>query len=99
MGESKIFNKIGTLKVKNGTYKKDGVEKNRYHEVGVLLSSPHGSQLLIKLHATATTEPKLISVFKDDDVEFSLTRTEKQEEEVVPKDIPEGEVSFDEIPF
>ena len=60
------FSKIATLKVKNGTYKKDGVEKNSYHEVGVLLSSPHGSQLVIKMHATATSEPKLISVYFDD---------------------------------
>lgn len=75
MGKS-IFNKIGTLKVKNGTYVKDGVEKNRYHEVGVLLSSPHGSQLLIKLHATAISEPKIISVFKDDGVELQVERTD-----------------------
>lgn len=94
MGESKtVFSKIGTLKVKNGTYKKDGVEKNSYHEVGVLLSSPHGSRLLIKLHATATTEPKLISVFYDEGVALSLNRNEQDEEEgdVVP--------SPDEIPF
>lgn len=93
MGESKtVFSKIGTLKVKNGTYKKDGVEKNSYHEVGVLLSSPHGSRLLIKLHATATTEPKLISVFYDEGVGLSLNRSETDgEEDVVP--------SPDEIPF
>lgn len=93
MGESKtVFSKIGTLKVKNGTYKKDGVEKNSYHEVGVLLSSPHASRLLIKLHATATSEPKLISVFYDEGVELSLNRSESAEDEdVVP--------SPDEIPF
>lgn len=92
MAEKSVFNKIGTLKVKNGTYKKDGVEKNSYHEVGVLLSSPHGSKLLIKLHATATTEPKLISVFYDEGVGLSLNRSEPEsEEDVVP--------SPDEIPF
>ena len=65
MGDDKksVFSKIGTLKVKNGTYKKDGAEKNSYHEVGVLLSSPHASRLLIKLHATATSEPKLLRYF------------------------------------
>ncbi len=93
MAESKtVFSKIGTLKVKNGTYKKDGVEKNSYHEVGVLLSSPHASRLLIKLHATATSEPKLISIFYDEGVGLSLNRSEKTEEEDV---IP----SPDEIPF
>ena len=75
-----VFSKIATLKVKNGTYMKDGVEKNRYQEVGVLLSSPHASQLIIKLHATAMSEPKIISVFKDDGVELSLNRVEKQQE-------------------
>ena len=75
-----VFGKIATLKVKNGTYMKDGVEKNRYQEVGVLLSSPHASQLIIKLHATAMSEPKIISVFKDDGVELSLNRVEKQQE-------------------
>lgn len=74
MAEKSVFSKIGTLKVKNGTYKKDGVEKNSYHEVGVLLSSPHASRLLIKLHATATSESKLISVFYDEGVELSLNR-------------------------
>lgn len=94
MGDDKkpVFSKIGTLKVKNGTYKKDGVEKNSYHEVGVLLSSPHASRLLIKLHATATSEPKLISVFFDEGVALSLNRSEVTEEgDVVP--------SPDEIPF
>lgn len=87
------FQKIATLKVKNGTYKKDGVEKNLYHEVGVLLSSPHASQLLIKMHATAGTDPKLISVYFDDGVKLSLTNEPKKDDndEVVP--------TADEIPF
>ena len=90
--KKQVFSKIGTLKVKNGTYKKDGVEKNSYHEVGVLLSSPHASRLLIKLHATATSDPKLISVFFDEGVALSLNRSEDTEEcDVVP--------SPDEIPF
>ena len=92
MGESKtVFRKIGTLKVKNGTYKKDGVERNSYHEVGVLLSSPHGSRLLVKLHATASSESKLISVFYDEGVSLSLTRSDERGEDAVPED--------NEIPF
>lgn len=88
------FQKIATLKVKNGTYKKDGVEKNLYHEVGVLLSSPHGSQLLIKMHATAGTEPKLVSVYLDEGKKLQLVEVPKEDapvEDVVPSD--------DEIPF
>lgn len=86
------FHKIATLKVKNGTYKKDGEEKNLYHEVGVLLSSPHGSQMIMKMHATASSEPKLVSVYFDEGVKVRLEETEKEEtKDVVPKD--------DEIPF
>lgn len=92
MAEKSVFSKIGTLKVKNGTYKKDGVEKNSYHEVGVLLSSPHASRLLIKLHATATSEPKLISVFYDEGVELSLSRGETaNDDDIAPE--------LDDIPF
>ena len=92
MGESKtVFRKIGTLKVKNGTYKKDGVERNSYHEVGVLLSSPHGSRLLVKLHATASSESKLISVFYDEGVSLSLTRSDEKDKD--------ADLNDDEIPF
>ena len=90
-GES-IYSKIATLKVKNGTYQKDGVEKNRYQEIGVLLSSPHASQLLIKLHATALSEPKLVSVFLDDGVELSLNKAEKQDD-------GDGDIDYTNIPF
>ncbi|MBR2766821.1 hypothetical protein IKF63_01195 [Candidatus Saccharibacteria bacterium] len=88
------FSKIATLKVKNGTYKKDGVEKNRYNEVGVLLSSPHGSQLIISLHATATSEQKYIYIANDKGVHLRLEREDSEEElgeDVVPVD---GEVPF-----
>ena len=86
------FHKIATLKVKNGTYKKDGEEKSLYHEVGVLLSSPHGSQMIMKMHATASSEPKLVSVYFDEGVKVRLEKTEKEgTKDVVPKD--------DEIPF
>lgn len=89
------YEKVASLKVKNGTYTdKDGNEKNRYTEVGVLLSTPHGSQLLIKLHATVVSDPKLVSVFIDDGVKFSM-----EHEEEVPTDIPDGPVNMEEIPF
>ena len=88
------YSKIASLKVKDGIYiNKEGVEKNRYAEVGVLLASPHASQLLIKMHATALSEPKLVSVFLDEGVNLNL------EQEEVPKDIPDGPVNMEEIPF
>lgn len=86
------YKKIASIKVKNGTYHKDGVEKNSYHEVGVLLSTPHASQLLIKMHATAVSEPKLLSVYMDDGVELRLSDA-KAEDSV--DDAP----AIEEIPF
>jgi len=90
-----VFKKIATLKVKNGTYKKDGEEKNLYHEVGVLLSSPHGSQLAIKLHATATSEPKFVSVFMDEGVKLNLEAPEGEQ----PSGGKDYTPKLDEIPF
>lgn len=38
------YKKIASLKVKNGSYTdQNGAEKNRYHEAGVLLATPHVS--------------------------------------------------------
>ena len=52
------YKKIASLKVKNGPYTdQNGTEKNRYHEVGVLLATLHASQLLIKMHAAALSDP------------------------------------------
>lgn len=86
MAGDRIFSKIGVLKVKNGTYRKDGAEKNRYQEAGVLLSSPHGSHLIIKMHATAISEPKIISVFLDDGIKVSITKEEAPTD--IPNDVP-----------
>ena len=87
------YQKIATLKVKNGTYTKDGAEKNRYAEVGVLLATPHASQLLIKLNATVVSEPKLVSVYLDEGVSLDFTKEE------VPTDIPDEPITMDSIPF
>ncbi len=87
------YKKIASVKTVNGTYTKDGVEKNRYHEVGVLLSTPHASQMVIKLHATAVSEPKLLSVYFDDGVKL---RFEEQDE--APAEIDDAP-NMDVIPF
>ena len=81
--------------MKNGSYTdQNGAEKNRYYEVGVLLATPHASQLLIKVHATASSEPKLVSVFLDEGVNLELGQ-----EKEVPKDIPEGLINMEAISF
>ncbi|MDO4978762.1 MAG: hypothetical protein Q4E47_01230 [Candidatus Saccharibacteria bacterium] len=96
---AEVFSKIGTLKVKNGTYKKDGVEKNRYHEVGVLLSSPHGSSMFIKLHATATSEPKIVSIFKDDGVSIQVAKAEAASKDVIPTEDDVDRATTEDMPF
>jgi len=58
--------KIGTVKVANGTYTKNGVEKTRYNEIGVLLGTPHHSRLVIKLHSNGFGEGQYANVFYDE---------------------------------
>lgn len=74
------YHKIGSLKVVDGTYEKDGVKRNRYHEVGVLLASPHGSRLFVMMHATATSEPKPVNIFLEDGKKLNLVESAPQEE-------------------
>ena len=91
------YSKIASLKVKDGTYiNKEGVEKNRYAEVGVLLASPHASQLLIKLNATPFSDSRLVSVYLDDGVKLNLEREDTEE---MPTDIPDAPITMDDIPF
>lgn len=86
--------KVGRAMVKNGTYKdKDGKEKNRYHEIGVVFASPHHSQMCIKLHANGFGEGQFVSIFYDEDKKPNF----------IDKDAPSAgsqeEISLDEIPF
>lgn len=64
--KEKVLKKIGVLKVKNGTYIKDGKEKNRYNDIGIVFASPHHSRLSIKFHNTATGEGQWADVFYDE---------------------------------
>jgi len=61
------FKKVGTLKVSNGSYIKDGIEKKRWHDVGTVFASPHHSRMAIKFHATAFSDEKWASIFYDED--------------------------------
>lgn len=79
MGEVK-YHKIGSLKVVNGTYEKNGVKKNRYHEVGVLLASPHGSRIFAMMHATANSDPKPVNVFMDEGKQLKLVEEQMEGE-------------------
>lgn len=59
--------KVGTLKGPNGKYEKDGIEKTRYNEIGVVFASPHYSRMAIKLHSNGFGEGQWASIFYDED--------------------------------
>lgn len=66
--------KVGRLMVKDGTYKdKDGKEKTRYYEVGIVFATPHHSNMCIKFHATAAGGGQFASVFYDDEAKPNFT--------------------------
>lgn len=85
--------KIGRLMVKNGTYKdKDGKEKNRYHEIGIVLATPHHSQMCVKLHANGFGEGQFASIFYDDEKKPNFTDKEPLNgagvDDMAPEEIP-----------
>lgn len=91
--------KVGVLKVQNGKYvDKNGVERTRYHEIGVLFASPHFSRICIKLHANGFGEGQFVNVFLDDDKKPNLPNesTVARPGQIRPQDL-----GFDpeEVPF
>lgn len=85
--------KIGRLMVKNGTYKdKDGKEKNRYHEIGIVLATPHHSQMCVKLHANGFGEGQFASIFYDDEKKPNFTDKKPlngaEVDDMAPEEIP-----------
>lgn len=85
--------KVGRLMVKNGTYKDEtGKEKNRYHEIGIVLATPHHSRITIKLHANGFGEGMFANVFYDDDKKPNFADREPldevEAEDIAPEDIP-----------
>lgn len=60
--------KVGRVMVPNGIYRTaDGVEKKRWHEIGIALATPHHSQICIKLHANGFGEGQFATIFYDED--------------------------------
>lgn len=72
------FTKIADLTVKDGTYMKEGRELNRYQNIGCILSTPHGSQMFIKLNATATSDSRSVNIFPVEGVKITVTREGEQ---------------------
>ncbi len=90
---SSNLQKVGRLMVKNGTYKdQDGKEKNRYHEIGIVLATPHHSQICIKLHANGFGEGQFANVFYDDEKRPNFTDKQPlgstEAKDIAPEDIP-----------
>lgn len=54
------------IAVVTGKYIKDGKERNRYHNIGVLLASPHLSHMVIKLESLPIGGTGYLSVFPRD---------------------------------
>ena len=64
----RAFTKIGRLMVPNGRFKdQNGTEKTRWHEIGIVLATPHHSKITIKLHANGFGEGQFATVFYDED--------------------------------
>ncbi|MBR0403109.1 hypothetical protein IJI55_00955 [Candidatus Saccharibacteria bacterium] len=56
------YSKVADITVKDGTYEKDGKQRNRYQNVGCIISTPHGSHMFIKLNATADHDARVIDI-------------------------------------
>ena len=58
--------KYGKLVVKNGSYtNKDGEEKNRYHEIGVVFATSDMSRISVKFHNTQNGEGQWGYIFEE----------------------------------
>lgn len=78
------YTKIADVTVKDGTYEKDGKERNRYQNVGCIFSTPHGSHMFVKLNATATSEARILNIFPNEGVELKIEQqTEGSNEELL----------------
>lgn len=73
MTNSKL-QKVGRLMVPNGKYTdKNGNEKTSWHEIGIVLATPHHSNMCIKLHSNGFGEGQFCSVFYDEDKKPSFS--------------------------
>lgn len=72
------------LAVVTGKYTKDGKERNRYKNIGVLLATPHMSHMVIKLEALPLGGNGFISVFPRE----GILNDAKTEDPVNVNDIP-----------
>lgn len=90
--------KVGRLMVPNGIYKdQNGNEKKRWHEIGIMLASPHHSQIVLKLHASGFGDGQFVSVFYDEGKKPNFA--DAQPVTSATKAQPNDEIPVEEIPF
>lgn len=96
------------LRVKTGSYEKDGKTKNRYAEVGVLFASPHFSNMYMQLETLPISRDWDGRIYIDPIEQLDTIQTKSDTHEFnkqVHKDVlpDDDEVTdkpnFDHIPF
>jgi len=104
--------KRGTVKITNGKYLKDGVEKTRYVTVGEYFATDHNGRQSIKLYATAFSEEKWLNIYLDKEDGQEPLDAGKYDNDIatvkaigdakrdfVPEDIDDKAIDLSEIPF
>lgn len=90
--------KVGVLKVQNGKFRNaQGEEKTRWNEIGIVLATPHHSQMVIKLHANGFGEGQFANIFWDEDAKPDFS--DRQESKPAAKAQVGNEISAADIPF
>lgn len=96
-----------SIKAKTGTYQKDGETKNRYTDIGVILSNQNGDYILLNpgvslagilAQQNATNnEPRtnvMCSVFDNDNRQQAPQRQAPQQQNSAPSDFDVGTIPF-----
>lgn len=91
------------LRVKVGSYEKDGKTKNRYQNVGTLFATPHFSNMYIQLDTLPITKDWdgriYINPREENRVIDANADLNKPGGDVVIEDIDDKPIDLSEIPF
>lgn len=100
------FKRRGLVKITNGKYEKDGVEKTRYVTVGEYFATDHSSRQAIKLYATAFSDEKWLNIYIDDEYktnapmpQSTVTDAIYKSNDVILEDIDDKQIDLSLIPF
>ena len=87
------------LRVKTGSYEKDGQTKNRYTTIGTLLSSPHHSNMVIRIEAMPVSKDWDGTIYVNKRDSWQQDATEDKTQDVVTTDNIDEPVKLEDIPF